>query len=49
VGVYHIARLIRRFTYVDAVIVDKPILDRQIRENIRDLQDIAARRAEWAV
>ncbi|MGB2805559.1 MAG: hypothetical protein WBD64_11770 [Candidatus Zixiibacteriota bacterium] len=39
-GVYHIARLIRAFTYVDAVVVDTPILDADVRGKITDVSSI---------
>lgn len=42
-GVYHIVRLCFRFVYLDAMIVDTPILDSAIRDKIRDSQDIFLR------
>ncbi len=43
VGLYHIARLAKMFSYIDAMIVDTPIFDRGVREALRDTQDIRAR------
>ena len=43
VGVYHIAKLVRQFTYVDAVIVDTPVLDDDARRAIRDVHSIRDR------
>lgn len=43
VGVYHVLKLIRDFTYVDAVIVDTPILDQSIRGRITDVDAIEER------
>lgn len=43
VGVYHIVRLCRMFTFVDAVVVDTPVLDPKVRAEIRDVDDIVER------
>lgn len=37
VGLYHINRLSRYFTYLDAVVVDIPILDPTIRKNVQNV------------
>jgi len=37
IGKYHTEKLIRDFAYLDAMIVDTPILDRKTREVIRDV------------
>ncbi len=42
-GLYHITRLCSRFEYVDAVIIDTPILDSNVRESVRDVPDIDSR------
>jgi hypothetical protein len=34
IGIYHVNRLCRKFFYNDAVIIDTPILDKEIRESI---------------
>ncbi len=43
VGLYHVSRLARRFTYVDAVIVDTPVFDAAARRSIRDVFPIQER------
>jgi len=43
VGLYHVRRLIKRFTYVDAMIVDTPILDDSIRGKIANVGPIDER------
>jgi hypothetical protein len=43
VGIYHIGRLVKRFTYVDAMIVDTPIIDDSIRSNITNVESIDER------
>ena len=43
IGVYHVARLCRLFTYVDAVIVDTPILDSNMRRAVHNERTIAGR------
>jgi len=45
VGAYYVRRLIRRFTYIDAMIVDTPILDQQVQAQITDVYDISDRLA----
>lgn len=42
-GLYHISRLCSLFEYVDAVIIDTPILDADTRELIHDVLDIDSR------
>jgi GTPase SAR1 family protein len=42
-GLYHISRLCSLFEYIDAVILDTPILDSSIRELTRDVLDIDSR------
>ena len=42
-GLYHISRLSSLFEYVDAVILDTPILEPNVRELIRDVLDIDSR------
>jgi hypothetical protein len=48
-GLYHISRLSSRFEYVDAVIIDTPVLEPDVRELICDVFDIDSRldRAEY--
>ena len=43
VGVYHILRLCRFFSYINAVIVDTPIFDDSLRESLRQASNIAQR------
>jgi hypothetical protein len=43
VGLYHINRLCRMFTYVDAMLVDVPIFDQQVRESIKNAGTIGLR------
>lgn len=43
VGAYYVKRLITRFTYIDAVIVDTPIIDPNIRAQIVDIYDLTER------
>jgi len=42
-GVYHLIKLVRYFTYVDAIIVDTPILEENIRVKITDAYTIEER------
>ena len=44
-GLYHVERLLRDFSYVDAMIVDTPILDPAAQAGIRDVDSITARLA----
>lgn len=37
VGVYHIKKLIKRFEYIDAIIVDTPIIDKATMVEIKDV------------
>lgn len=48
-GLYHITRLCSLFAYIDAVTIDTPILDSNVRESVRDVLDIGSRldRAEY--
>ena len=43
IGAYHIQKLITTFTYVDTVIVDTPILSKEYRTRIIDVQGIKGR------
>jgi hypothetical protein len=43
VGHYHLARLCRTFTYLDAIIVDTPILDSRARDAIKNVHTISDR------
>lgn len=43
VGAYHVKRLVRMFTYVDAVIVDTPVLDPDVRGNMEVVEFIHER------
>ncbi len=43
VGIYHITRLCSQFSYIDAIIVDTPILDNKIRDRIVNSHDISIR------
>ena len=43
VGAYHLHRLTHMFTYLDAMIVDTPIIDRAIRETITNVLAIDER------
>ena len=43
IGAYHLQRLIRHFTYVDAIIVDTPILDPDTREDLENSTTIVER------
>lgn len=36
-GAYHAQRLVREYSYYDAIVVDTPILDAKIRETIKDV------------
>jgi GTPase SAR1 family protein len=42
-GAYHLHRLLRKFIYIDAVVVDTPILNENARRDIRDVSDIQDR------
>ena len=44
-GLYHAYRLAANFQYIDAVIVDVPILNDSVREKIRVVEDIGDRLA----
>ncbi|MDR3727787.1 MAG: hypothetical protein P4K86_12170 [Terracidiphilus sp.] len=44
-GLYHAIRLAGSFYYIDAVIVDTPILDDSVREKVRNVQPIGDRLA----
>ena len=43
VGFYHLHRLVRTFSYVDAVVVDTPILDDTYTKDIKDVHAILER------
>ena len=43
VGLYHVSRLCRLFTYVDAVLVDTPILEADVRQSIGEFRTIVSR------
>jgi predicted type IV restriction endonuclease len=43
VGVYYVKKLIKQFTYVDGMIVDTPILDKDFRDKIVDAETIDER------
>lgn len=43
IGAYHLHRLIRQFTYVDAIILDTPILDTSIRDSLEVSRSIEER------
>ncbi len=42
-GRYHVNQLVRTFMYVDAVVIDTPILDARIRDSVEDARDIFER------
>lgn len=42
-GLYHVSRLCSRFEYIDAVILDTPILNSNVRELIHDVYNIDSR------
>jgi len=42
-GLYHITRLCGRFEYIDAVVIDTPILKSDVRESIHDVFEIYPR------
>lgn len=43
IGAYHVTRLIKSFVYLDAVVIDVPILDEEIRVTIKDVDNIQDR------
>jgi GTPase SAR1 family protein len=43
IGLYHIQELLGNFTYLDAVVVDTPILDDQLEHYIQDVHTLADR------
>jgi len=43
VGMYHIRKLCKLFTYIDAILVDTPIFDNEVREKVTDVQSILLR------
>lgn len=45
IGSYYVKKLIKRFNYVDAMIVDTPIVDRNLRDEISDVDFITDRLA----
>jgi len=42
-GAYHLQRLVQRFVYVDAIVVDTPILIKSARERIANVSEITDR------
>ena len=42
-GRYHINVLVKKFTYIDAVVIDTPIIDETVRSKINDIKPIAER------
>jgi hypothetical protein len=42
-GAYHLNNLPNLFVYIDAIIVDTPIFDNQVRGEIQDVESIEAR------
>lgn len=45
IGIYHVTKLCRLFAYIDAVLVDTPLLSQKIRELIRNVDTINERLA----
>jgi hypothetical protein len=43
IGLYHIQELLGTFTYLDAIVVDTPILDKDLRDYIPDAHSLAER------
>jgi hypothetical protein len=43
VGIYHVDKLTRLFSYVDAMIVDTPVLDDAVRDQMLDVETIEER------
>jgi len=43
VGIYHVEKLCGLFTYIDAIVIDTPIFDVQVRQTIKDEHTIEAR------
>jgi hypothetical protein len=43
VGAYHITKLVKSFVYIDAILIDVPILDDDFRREIQDVEKIAER------
>jgi hypothetical protein len=43
VGLYHIEDLVQTFTYLDAVLIDTPILDKSLRQLIVDVHSLSER------
>jgi hypothetical protein len=42
-GRYHVTSLVDTFVYLDAIVIDTPILDTTVRASIRDVQTIRDR------
>ncbi len=42
-GRYHINVLVKKFTYIDAVVIDTPIIDETVRSKINDIKPITER------
>jgi len=45
IGSYYVRKLIRKFTYVDAMIIDTPMVDKDLRDKIDDVDIITDRLA----
>ena len=43
IGLYHIQELLQNFNYLDAVVVDTPILDSQLQHHVTDVHTLADR------
>ncbi len=43
VGAYHITKLVKSFVYIDAILIDVPILDDYFRKEIQDVDKIGER------
>ncbi|HEY3245709.1 MAG TPA: hypothetical protein VGM03_20380 [Phycisphaerae bacterium] len=43
VGAYHVRKLLSKFTYLDAIVVNTPILDLELRTRIKDVSAISQR------
>ena len=43
IGIYHVEELSSMFSYIDAIAVDTPVLDKKTRQEINDVEEIAER------
>ena len=43
VGLYHLREMIETFTYLDAVVVDTPILDKSVHHAVKDAHSLEER------